>query len=122
MQGIDPRLLQISPHWYRRFLKTKTLSGLKRAEKIHIDLGHSEDLNLEHYGSCMVGEAYGFGSIYENKMLPFNKENAKYCKRCTSISKRIWYPVKKPYTPNAEKYLKRVIKEFCTHVEREHGN
>ena len=65
----------------------------------------------------MVAEGFNFDDVY-NK----DKQNHDLnCRKCTSISQRIVYPIKHHWRENSLKYFQRVIKEYCNHIERDHG-
>jgi len=117
---IDRRLRSISPLWYERFTKSKTLSGLLRKKEVqkHSKLyKQAVTLDITSYKCCMVAEGFDFDDVY-------NKEKQNHdlnCRKCTSISQRIVYPIKHHWRTDSLKYFQRVIKEFCNHIERDHG-
>ena len=118
---VDGRLRSLSPLWYARIRSVKTLHGLLRkyeTKEVHKLFTETKLLNIKEFNGCMVGEAYGFDDIYNEKKHEGHDLN---CKKCTSIAQRVYYPIKNPQAYNAEKYFKRVIKEFCNHAERQHG-
>ncbi len=117
---IDQRLRSISPLWYARFTSSKSLSGLLRKKEVqqHSKLyKQAVTLDIQSYKCCMVAEGFDFDDIY-NK----DKQNHDLnCRKCTSISQRIVYPIKHHWRENSLKYFQRVIKEYCNHIERDHG-
>ena len=118
---VDGRLRSLSPLWYARIRKTKTLNGLLKkyeSKQVHQIFSETKILDIKEYHGCMVGEAYGFDDVYNSAKQTNHDLN---CKKCVSISQRVVHPIKNPNSYNAEKYFKRVIKEFCNHCERQHG-
>lgn len=114
---VDPRLEKISPNWYRRIKRAKTVGGLLR--KITLKIGIMEHtLNLKDYPSCIVGEAFDFSEAYRFKAFNDNTQN---CKKCYSISQRFPWGPSHSWQNNSLSYFRRVVKEFCNHVEKDHG-
>ena len=118
---IDRRLRSISPLWFARITKAKTLSGLLRKQDVKQDFKMyelSKTLDIQAYSGCMVAESYGFDDVYNEEKQRSSDLN---CKKCTSISQRVVYPIKHHWQDSSKKYFQREIKEFCNHVERDHG-
>jgi len=117
---VDQRLRSISPLWFARFSSAKSLSSLliKKEVQQHSKLyKQAVTLDIQSYSCCMVAEGFGFDDIY-------NEEKHKHdlnCKKCTSISQRIVYPIKNNWREDSLKYFQKVIKEYCNHIERDHG-
>ena len=118
---IDQRLRSISPLWYARFSKAKSLSGLFRKKEVkqHSKL-YNQDVTLDitSYRCCMVGEGFDFDDVYNKDKQSNHDLN---CRKCTSIAERIVYPIRQHWRDNSLKYFNRVIKEYCNHIERDHG-
>lgn len=118
---IDKRLRSISPLWYARITKAKSLNGLLRRQDVdrHFKLYDREvTLDITKYHGCMVGEAFDFDDVYNESK---QKDHVLNCKKCTSISQRVAHPIRNPNSYNAKKYFQRVVKEFCNHIEKIHG-
>lgn len=64
---VDPRLRSISPLWFERFNKAKSLSGLLRKKDVtkHSKL-YNQDVTLDitSYKCCMVAEGFDFDDVY----------------------------------------------------------
>ena len=115
---VDQRLRSLSPLWYARISKAKSLRSLRRkfdVDEVHNLFTKSRTLDMERFECCMVGEPYDFDKSYANK------GDQIYCKKCHSIAQRVFHPIKNPNSYNAENYFKRVIREFCNHAQRKHG-
>ena len=118
---IDQRLRSISPLWYERFRKSKSLSGLLRKKEVqkHFNLYQLPvTLDIQSYKGCMVAEGFDFDDVY-NKEKQVNED--LNCRKCTSIAQRIVYPIKHHWRTDSIKYFQRVIREYCNHIERDHG-
>lgn len=118
---IDKRLRSISPLWYARITKAKSLSGLLRKKEVqrHFPLYQQAiTLDIQSYKGCMVAEPFDFDDVY-NKEQQMNHD--LNCNKCTSISQRVVYPIRKHWRTDSTKYFKRVIREYCNHIERDHG-
>lgn len=115
---VDQRLRSLSPLWYERISKAKSLRALRKhleVDEIHNLFTKTRTLDMERFECCMVGEPYDFDKSYSNK------SDDMFCKKCYSIAQRVFHPIKNPSSYNAENYFKRVIREFCNHAERKHG-
>jgi hypothetical protein len=118
---IDRRLRSISPLWFARITKAKSLSGLLRKKEVkkHFVLYQQDvTLDIQSYKGCMVAEGFDFDDVY-NKDKQMN--HALNCNKCTSIAERVVYPIKHHWRTNSIKYFQRVIREYCNHIERDHG-
>ncbi len=118
---VDKRLRSISPLWYERITKSKSLNGLLRKLEVqqHFKLYQQPvTLDIQQYRNCIVAEPFGFDDVYNEKKQMNHSLN---CKKCTSISQRVAHPIKNPNSYNSKKYFQRVIREFCNHIERIHG-
>ena len=118
---VDKRLRSISPLWYERITKAKSLNSLLRKQEVqqHFKLYDLPvTLDILQYPNCIVAEPFGFDDVYNEKKQMNHSLN---CKKCTSISQRVAHPIKNPNSYNANKYFQRVIREFCNHIERIHG-
>jgi len=118
---IDRRLRFISPLWFARFEKSKTLRGLLRKQEVqqHSKLyQQAVTLDITSYKCCMVAEGFDFDDVYNKEKQTNHDLN---CKKCTSISQRIVYPIKNFWHEGSVKYFQRVIREYCNHIERDHG-
>ena len=118
---VDKRLRSISPLWFARITKAKTLSGLLRKQEVKKhSLLYQQDVTLDitSYKNCVVAEGFDFDDVY-NKDKQMNHD--LNCKKCTSISQRVVYPIKHSWQESSKKYFQRVIREFCNHIERDHG-
>jgi len=115
--NIDPRLEKISPLWYQKILRCKTLKGLLRKTTVQNGL-ITRKLDLADYGCCMVGESYGFDKGYCNESM-FNP-NPTYCKECFKFSETVIIPSRD--IDNYEiKNFQVIISDFLDHVEKVHG-
>lgn len=119
---VDQRLRSLSPLWYERISKAKSLRSLRRkynVDEIHNLFTESRTLDIEAFEGCMVGEAYMFDKSY------INDHSEIKCKKCMSIAQRVFYPIRNVNhfvdKETGIKYFQRVIREFCNHAERKHG-
>jgi len=114
---VDQRLQQVAPEWFKRFKRARGVTSLMT--KKDVQLGPTtQTLDLSKYESCMVGEAFYFSRDYNPNTFD---SHANQCKKCTSISERITWGPKHSWMSNAVKYHLKVIKEFCIHLEKDHG-
>ncbi len=118
---IDKRLRSISPLWFARITKAKSMSGLLRKQEVkkHFKLYQQDvTLDIQSYKGCMVAEGFDFDDVYNKDKQVDHDLN---CRKCTSIAQRVVYPIKHHWHSDSKKYFQRVIREFCNHIERDHG-
>lgn len=114
---IDKRLRKLSPLWYKKISRVKTLKGLLRKTTVRQGLVVRE-LDLASYGCCMIGEAFGFDRAYINEPKMFG--NPQYCKTCFALSDAVIVPPRNSDTMTIGDFQK-IITKFCDHVEKVHG-
>jgi len=112
---IDARLEKISPLWYGKIIRGRTLKGLLRKTRVRVGLVMRE-LDLTVYASCMVGESYLFDRSYTNSL----NATGNYCKKCLAFSDEVVVAPRNPPTMVISDF-QDVIKNFCDHVEKDHG-